>query len=163
MSDTETRLALLERDVGQVSILLDKLDRTIEAIEHLTNNLSNVLQLHEVRLIEAEKVGGELSKLLEERRKETTDQINMVHNRLNTHIKEDVERHQKFENDLNKTIRSLKECLSESNTEFQKELREELKKINRTRDYIIGGGIVLYVLLQLITQVPLAFNWIVGS
>ena len=160
MSDTETRLALLERDMGGVSTLLEKLDKTIDSIEHLTNNLSNVIQLHERRLIESEKLGGELSHLVEERRKETTENLNMIHNRLNTHIKEDIERHEKFENNLNDTVKSMKDCLTTSNKEFQEELRKELKGIYKIRNLVVGGLFVLYIIL---TQVPAWYNWITAS
>lgn len=160
MQDNETRIALLERDMGSVSTLFDKLDRTIDSIEILTNNLSGVIQLHERRLIEAEKVGGELSQLLEDRRKETADQINMVHDRINSHIKENESQHRHFENELNNSINKLRECIAKQNTKFQTELREELKDINKVRNLVIGGSIVIYILA---TQIPVWYNIIANG
>jgi len=153
----ETRVALLEKDMGQVSNLLDKLDSTIESIERLTHSLSSGISLHELKLGDSERTNKDIVNLVETRRVEAVNNNNMVHDRLNTYIKENAERHEKFEKDLNNSINSMRTCMSESNNKFRTELRDELKELSKSRNIILGIGLAIITILNLL---PTIYNWL---
>lgn len=67
-------VANLQKNYGQISALVDRLDTTIEKLSDLSNNISRLLAVHEHKIEYQEKQTEFLMSLIEKRKQES-DQI----------------------------------------------------------------------------------------
>lgn len=79
MSDLETKVAVLERDVSQVSSYCDKIDVTMEKLTDISISLKEMLAVHEHKLGQHALADEDLYSL----HQETNKRIDTLHSELN--------------------------------------------------------------------------------
>ena len=77
-----TDVSYLHKDMAVVSKLVERLDTTIDKLTDISNNVSNLLAVHETKLSSQEIITKQISDLVEARRVETDDKIQILHERI---------------------------------------------------------------------------------
>lgn len=102
----------LKQDMAQVNTLVGKLDTTIERLTEMSNTVSKLLAVQEHRLETQEKIGTQLSDLIEKRRIESKVENEALHNRISNNDKE-------FSKKMDEMKLDLKEALDKFNTRLR--------------------------------------------
>ena len=133
-----TEVQILKRDVDSMSALMSKLDTAIDKLSNVANSLDKVIAVHESKLNNHEETDDKLFSLIEQRRKEATEQYEVLHKRIGTMSDE-------FENDLRGSMKemvdSIKE-MKEKDDEHHKEMAERLTKLEMWKWYVVGAATV---------------------
>lgn len=74
----------LNQDMAKVGTLVDRLDTTIIKLADISANVSQLLAVHESKLTAQEIVTKQTVDLIEKRRVETDDKIQLVHGRISS-------------------------------------------------------------------------------
>ena len=133
-----TDVQILKRDVDSMSALMSKLDTAIDKLSNVANSLDKVIAVHESKLSNHEETDDKLFSLIEQRRKEATEQYEVLHKRIGTMSDE-------FENDLRGSMKemvdSIKE-MKEKDDAHHKEMAERLTKLEMWKWYVVGAATV---------------------
>ena len=76
--DVVTKLAILERDISQITTLFEKLDVTIDKLSQVSTQINQLLAVHDEKIERSIKMEQEIFKLLENRRKEVNEQFDAI-------------------------------------------------------------------------------------
>lgn len=92
MSDNQelsTRVAILERDMSRVSLIIDKLDATIDKLSDFSSSIKELLAVHDHKLQNQLEVNNEIYSLIKDLKEEnhrdhteTKDQIKILSRRM---------------------------------------------------------------------------------
>jgi len=138
VENLSTEVQILKRDVDSMSALMSKLDTAIDKLSNVANSLDKVIAVHESKLNNHEETDDKLFSLIEQRRKEATEQYEVLHKRIGTMSDE-------FENDLRGSMKemvdSIKE-MKEKDDAHHKEMAERLTKLEMWKYYVIGCATV---------------------
>ena len=137
MSELETEVQLIKRDIEDVKSIHGRLDVAIDKLTDVSNSIHRMLAVHEEKLARQEESSIELEKQIESRRSELLSKIDNLHSRVTTNTKEIM---------INAAAQH-----AEQNKEIQK-IREELSGrigvMEKWRHVLIGGSIVVGFLLH---------------
>ena len=137
MSELETEVQLIKRDIEDVKSIHGRLDVAIDKLTDVSNCINRMLAVHEEKLSRQEEASYDLEKQIESRRSELLDKIDDLHSRITTNTKE--------------IMISAREQHEAQNKEIQK-IREELSGrigvMEKWRHVLIGGSIVVGFLLH---------------
>ena len=137
MSELETEVQLLKRDIEDVKSIHGRLDVAIDKLTDVSNSIHRMLAVHEEKLARQEEASVELEQQIEKRRSEVLTKIDDLHSRITTNTKEIM---------INAAAQH-----AEQNKEIQK-IREELSGrigvMEKWRHVLIGGSIVVGFLLH---------------
>jgi DNA repair exonuclease SbcCD ATPase subunit len=140
---SSTDLELLKKDVNMLSGFMVKLDTAIDKLTDVANSLDRVIAVHEEKLEAHERIDQELHALIEERRKESKEQYELLHLRISG-MKDD------FDTDMKSVIKEINENIKEMkefSTVHHNEVSERLTKLEMWKWYVIGmatlGGFIL--------------------
>lgn len=73
LAELDTRVAVLERDVGQFNGFFHRLDATIEKLTEVSSSIKEMLAVHEVRIRQTDDRSIIISNSLEEHKKAVAD------------------------------------------------------------------------------------------
>ena len=136
MTELETEVKLLKRDVEDTKVIHGRLDVAIDKLTDVSNSIHRMLAVHEEKLARQEEASYELEKQIEVRRSELLNKIDDLHSRITTNTKE--------------IMVSAREQHEKQNIEIQK-LRDDVSArvgvLERWRHVLIGGSIVVGFLL----------------
>ncbi len=76
--DFATKLAILEKDISQITILFEKLDITIDKLSQVSSQINQLLAVHDEKIERSIKIEQEIFSLLEARRKEVNEQFDAI-------------------------------------------------------------------------------------
>ena len=137
MSELETEVQLIKRDIEDVKSIHGRLDVAIDKLTDVSNSIHRMLAVHEEKLARQEESSIELEKQIESRRSELLSKIDDLHSRVTTNTKEIM---------INAAAQH-----AEQNKEIQK-IREELSGrigvMEKWRHVLIGGSMVVGFLLH---------------
>ena len=137
MTELETEVKLLKRDVEDTKVIHGRLDVAIDKLTDVSNSIHRMLAVHEEKLARQEEASYELDKQIEVRRSELLNKIDDLHSRITTNTKE--------------IMVSAREQHEKQNIEIQK-LRDDVSArvgvLERWRHVLIGGSIVVGFLLH---------------
>ena len=137
MTELETEVKLLKRDVEDTKVIHGRLDVAIDKLTDVSNSIHRMLAVHEEKLARQEEASYELEKQIEVRRSEFLNKIDDIHSRITTNTKE--------------IMVSAREQHEKQNIEIQK-LRDDVSArvgvLERWRHVLIGGSIVVGFLLH---------------
>ena len=137
MTELETEVQLIKRDIADTKIIHGRLDVAIDKLTDVSNSIHRMLAVHEEKLARQEESSIELEKQIESRRSELLSKIDDLHSRVTTNTKEIM---------INAAAQH-----AEQNKEIQK-IREELSGrigvMEKWRHVLIGGSIVIGFLLH---------------
>jgi len=158
----ETQLAVIEQELDQVHVVVERLDRAIEKLTDVTTDIGRILAVHDQRLERGEKATSDIFSLLENRRNEMDNDIKELHSRITTTHRE-----------LSSEIAQVQRCVISGIEDLKKELKEDQKYHNdrqgkledriaaleRWRYMLVGAGIVGgFILTKILGMVEFAIK-----
>ena len=130
MSDLNTEVAILKKEVADMKLIFNRLDTAIERITEVSSSVNRMLAVHEEKIANQEEVATRANQ-------EFTTDIRELHSRITTNYKE------------------IADMISKHHKEYvddQQKLRDDLNNrvgiLEKWRWLIIGGSIVIGFALQ---------------
>ena len=84
MTELETEVQLLKRDIEDVKSIHGRLDVAIDKLTDVSNSIHRMLAVHEEKLARQEEASVELEQQIEKRRSEVLTKIDDLHSRITT-------------------------------------------------------------------------------
>jgi DNA repair exonuclease SbcCD ATPase subunit len=132
-------VSYLQQDMAKVGLLVDRLDTTIDKLADISNNVSNLLAVHETKLSAQEIISKQTSDLVEKRRVETDEKLQTIHARISSGEKELAD---KIDTQYDEIMSELKEMRRES-TEQHNKLSGRITTMEKWMWTVIGGSAVV--------------------
>lgn len=132
-------VSYLQQDMAKVGILVDRLDTTIDKLADISNNVSNLLAVHETKLSAQEIITKQTTDLVEKRRVETDEKLQTIHARISSGEKELAD---KIDTQYDEIMTELKEMRRES-TEQHNKLSGRITTMEKWMWAVIGGSAVV--------------------
>jgi DNA repair ATPase RecN len=135
--EIKTDVELLKRDFEQLSSITSKLDLAIDKLGQVATSLDRMIAVHENRLEYHDQIDKELFTLIEDRRKESKSQYEILHQRMGKMRDE-------FDRDLTDAMKEIMaeiKDLKERDAKFHVEMSERLNRLEKWRWVVTGGAI----------------------
>ena len=137
MTELETKVKLLEKEMHDRKGVFQRLDIAIEKLTDVSKSINRMLAVHEEKIARQEDAILDAEELIETRRIELTVKIDELHSRITTNTKE---------------IMSAATAQHKEHTKEIQKLRNDLTArvgvLEKWRWLIIGGSIVIGFLLH---------------
>ena len=137
MTELETEVKLLKRDIEDTKAIHGRLDVAIDKLTDVSNSIHRMLAVHEEKLARQEEASIDLEKQIESRRSELLSKIDDLHSRVTTNTKEIMIAASAQHDQQNKEIQKIRE-----------ELTARMGVLEKWRHVLIGGSIVAGFLLH---------------
>jgi ABC-type siderophore export system fused ATPase/permease subunit len=139
-------ISYLSKDMAVVNTLVGRLDTTIDKLTDISNSVSNLLAVHETKLTSQEIISKQLSDLVEARRVETDDKIQILHERISS-----GERELKVNIDeqYDELMKEIKEMRAESAAQHTT-LSDRITAMEKWMWTVIGGSAIVGGIITLI-------------
>ena len=141
MSELETEVRLLKKELEDQAKIHDRLDIAIEKLTDVSNSIHRMLAVHEEKIARQEEAIVEAEQQIEIRRGELMVKIDELHSRITTNTKE--------------IMTAAAEQHANQNREIQKlhnEINLRIGVLEKWRHVLIGGSIVIGFLLHKFIQ-----------
>ncbi len=129
----------LRKDMAVVGALVDRLDTTIDKLTDISNSVSSLLAVHETKLSAQEIINKQLSDLVEARRVETDDKIQILHERISSGERE---LKQNIDKQYDELMTEIKEMRAESAAQHTT-LSERITAMEKWMWTVIGGSAIV--------------------
>jgi chromosome segregation ATPase len=139
----ETEIAVIKNDVNQIGQLFSKLETALDKITDVSNNIGQILAVHEQRLKDGEVQFDELKKEMDNAEDKFDNEVKDLHSRLTTNTRE-IE--QKMSNEVDKVLEAIKDLKSHMVDKHDK-LETRLAALERWRWILLGAVAVGAMLL----------------
>lgn len=139
-------MSYLRKDMAVVGALVDRLDTTIDKLTDISTSVSSLLAVHETKLTAQEIVSKQISDLVEARRMETDEKIQVLHERISSGERELKEQLDDQYDDL---MKEMKEMRAESVTQHST-LSERITTMEKWQWSVIGGSAVVGGIISMI-------------
>ena len=137
MTELETKVKLLEKEIHDRKGVFQRLDIAIEKLTDVSNSINRMLAVHEEKIARQEDAIIDAEELIETRRIELTVKIDELHSRITTNTKEIMTaataQHKEHTDDIQK---------------LRTDLTARVGVLEKWRWLIIGGSIVVGFLLH---------------
>ena len=137
MTELETKVKLLEKEIHDRKGVFQRLDIAIEKLTDVSNSINRMLAVHEEKIARQEDAILDAEELIETRRVELTVKIDELHSRITTNTKEIMNaatlQHKEHTDDIQK---------------LRNDLTTRVGVLEKWRWLIIGGSIVVGFLLH---------------
>ena len=137
MTELETKVKLLEKEIHDRKGVFQRLDIAIEKLTDVSNCINRMLAVHEEKIARQEEAIFDAEGLIETRRIELTTKIDDLHSRITTNTKEIMtaatQQHKEHTDDIQK---------------LRNDLTTRVGVLEKWRWLIIGGSIVVGFLLH---------------
>ena len=130
MSDLNTEVQLLKKEVSDMKMIYSRLDKAIEKISDVSNSINRMLAVHEEKISQQEEV-----QIRSEQ--EINNDIKELHSRITTNTKE-----------LMALMSEQHKEQTEAMLKLKSELQNRVGVLEKWRWIIIGGSIVVGFILQ---------------
>jgi chromosome segregation ATPase len=137
MTELETEVELLKKELGNQKKIHDRLDVAIEKLTDVSNSINRMLAVHEEKLTKQEEAIIDAEQQIEIRRSELSKQIADLHSRLTTTTKEIVVNTSTQHAQQNKEIQRIKD-----------DILSRVGVLEKWRHVLIGGAIVIGFILH---------------
>ena len=137
MTELETKVKLLEKEIHDRKGVFQRLDIAIEKLTDVSNSINRMLAVHEEKIARQEEAIFDAEGLIETRRIELTVKIDDLHSRITTNTKEIMnaatQQHKEHTDDIQK---------------LRNDISARVGVLEKWRWLIIGGSIVVGFLLH---------------
>ena len=137
MTELETEVELLKKELHNQKKIHDRLDVAIEKLTDVSNSIHRMLAVHEEKLTKQEEAIIDAEQKIEVRRAELSKQIDDLHSRITTNTKElmilEASQHDKHSKEIKR--------LSDS-------INKRVGVLEKWRHIIIGGAIIVGFILN---------------
>jgi len=137
MSELETEVRLLKKELEDQAKIHDRLDVAIEKLTDVSNSINRMLAVHEEKIARQEEALYDAEQQIEVRRNELLGKIDELHSRITTNSKEIMAAAQQAHLEQNKEIQKI-----------QREIEQRVGVLEKWRHVLIGGSIVVGFLLH---------------
>ena len=137
MTELETEVELLKKELRAQKKIHDRLDIAIEKLTDVSNSIHRMLAVHEEKLARQEEAIFQAEEQIEVRRTEVLKQIDELHSRITTNTKDIIAAAAQQHAQQNKEIQRIRD-----------ELVSRVGVLERWRHVLIGGSIVIGFLLH---------------
>ena len=137
MSELETEVKLLKKELHDQKKIHDRLDVAIEKLTDVSNSIHRMLAVHEEKLTRQEEAIFQAEEQIEVRRTEVLKQIDELHSRITTNTKDIMAAAAQQHAQQNKEIQRIRD-----------ELVSRVGVLEKWRHVLIGGSIVIGFLLH---------------
>ena len=137
MSELETEVQLIKRDIADTKVIHGRLDVAIDKLTDVSNSIHRMLAVHEEKLTRQEEASYDLEKQIEKRREEVLLKIDDLHSRVTTNTKEIMTAASAQHDQQNREIQKIRE-----------EIGARMGVLERWRHVLIGGSILAGFLLH---------------
>ena len=137
MSELETEVKLLKKELHDQKRIHDRLDVAIEKLTDVSNSIHRMLAVHEEKLTRQEEAIFQAEEQIEVRRTEVLRQIEELHSRITTNTKDIMSAAVQQHAQQNKEIQRIRD-----------ELVSRVGVLEKWRHVLIGGSIVIGFLLH---------------
>ena len=141
MSELETSVELIKKELDDQRKIHEKLDIAIEKLTDVSNSIHRMLAVHEEKIARQEESIFAAEEQIEVRRGELLIKIDELHSRITTNTKEIMSAASAQHEKQNKEIAKLRE-----------DIYSRVGVLERWRYIIIGGSIVVGFLLHKFIQ-----------
>lgn len=131
----ETELAVVKNEVSQMGQLFTKLEIALDKITDVSNNIGQILAVHERRLVDGEQDFDLLRKEIDNADDKFNDEVKDLHSRLTTNSRE-IE--SKMSNEIDKVLDAIKDLKSHM-VDKHDELELRLAALERWRWILLGA------------------------
>jgi septation ring formation regulator EzrA len=139
-------VSYLLKDMAVVGALVDRLDATIDKLTDISSNVSNLLAVHETKLSSQEIISKQLSDLVEARRVETDEKIQILHDRISSGERDIKEKIDEQYDDLMLEIKAMRADQQSQHAA----LSERITTMEKWQWLVIGGSAVVGAILAII-------------
>ena len=129
----------LRKDMAVVGALVDRLDTTIDKLTDISNSVSSLLAVHETKLTAQEIISKQLSDLVEARRVETDDKVQILNERISSGERE---LKASIDEQYDELMKEIKEMRAESTTQHTT-LSDRITAMEKWMWTVVGGAIVV--------------------
>ena len=144
MSELETEVKLLKKELHDQKRIHDRLDVAIEKLTDVSNSIHRMLAVLEEKLTRQEEAIFQAEEQIEVRRTEVLKQITELHSRITTNTKEIMTAAAQQHAKQNKEIQRIRD-----------ELVSRVGVLEKWRHVLIGGSIVIgFILHKFINYSP---------
>lgn len=149
MSNVETDVAMLQKDMEQFNKLVARIDTTIEKLTEVSSNVSKLLAVQDNRILSQEKLTSQFQKMFEKRKEESDHSFKDINEKI-----DEVEStlYQEVENNHDKVIAEIKALSNELKTQNTL-INDRISKIEK---WMWTGAGILTVITILIDKVNLS-------
>ena len=137
MSELETEVKLLKKELQDQAKIHDRLDVAIEKLTDVSNSIHRMLAVHEEKIARQEEAIFEAEQKIEVRRSELLIKIDELHSRVTTNTKEIMTAASAQHQQQNKEIQKMRD-----------ELISRVGVLEKWRHVLIGGSIVVGFMLH---------------
>ena len=137
MSELETEVKLLKKELHDQKKIHDRLDVAIEKLTDVSNSIHRMLAVHEEKLTRQEETIFQTEEQIEVRRTEVLRQIEELHSRITTNTKDIMSAAVQQHTQQNKEIQRIRD-----------ELVSRVGVLERWRHVLIGSSIVAGFMLH---------------
>ena len=139
-------VSYLNRDMAVVNTLVSRLDTTIDKLTDISSSVSSLLAVHETKLTSQEIISKQLSNLVEARRVETEDKVQLLHERISSGERELKE---SIDDQYDELMKEIKEMRAESTTQHTV-LSERITAMEKWMWTVIGGAAIVGGIITLV-------------
>ena len=139
-------VSYLNRDMAVVNTLVGRLDMTIDKLTDISSSVSNLLAVHETKLTSQEIISKQLSDLVEARRVETDDKIQILHERISSGERELKEN---IDDQYDELMKEIKEMRAESTIQHNT-LSDRITTMEKWMWTVIGGSAIVGGIISLV-------------
>tara|TARA_B100000315_G_scaffold49794_3_gene44400 strand:- start:1645 stop:2079 length:435 start_codon:yes stop_codon:yes gene_type:complete len=144
MTELETEVKLLKKELHDQKKIHDRLDVAIEKLTDVSNSIHRMLAVHEEKLTRQEEAIFQAEEQIEVRRTEVLRQIEELHSRITTNTKDIMSAAVAQHQQQNKEIQRIRD-----------ELVSRVGVLEKWRHVLIGGSIVIgFILHKFINYSP---------
>ena len=144
MTELETEVELLKKELRGQKKIHDRLDIAIEKLTDVSNSIHRMLAVHEEKLTRQEEAIFQAEEQIEVRRTEVLKQIDELHSRITTNTKDIMAAAAQQHAQQNKEIQRIRD-----------ELVSRVGVLEKWRHVLIGGSIVIgFILHKFINYSP---------
>ena len=137
MTELETEVKLLKKELHDQKKIHDRLDVAIEKLTDVSNSIHRMLAVHEEKLTKQEEAIFQAEEQIEVRRTEVLRQIEELHSRITTNTKDIMSAAVQQHTQQNKEIQRIRD-----------DLVSRVGVLEKWRHVLIGGSIVIGFLLH---------------
>ena len=137
MTELETEVKLLKKELHDQKKIHDRLDVAIEKLTDVSNSIHRMLAVHEEKLTRQEEAIFQAEEQIEVRRTEVLRQIEELHSRITRNTKDIMSAAVAQHQQQNKEIQRIRD-----------ELVSRVGVLEKWRHVLIGGSIVIGFILH---------------
>ena len=137
MSELETKVEILRKELDNQKRIYDRLDVAIEKLTDVSNSIHRMLAVHEEKISRQEEKFIQVEIERDTRSTEISKRIDDLHNRLTDTVKEIIDSNLEHHRDLNKRIERISDSIS-----------SRVGVLEKWRHIIIGSAIVVGFILN---------------